>query len=686
MKQRNESNQKRQKQPVWRRVLTVALPVFGALLAAGFIFVCVCYLRIKPFRSVELGSASPQAEAYLRGGEREIAYVKAPEALYRETGDHWLTVKSGGLTLPVLLRVRDRTAPKAEPVETTVSTKTALTPDKLVKHLQDQSVLKLTYVSKPDYGTVGDYDAIVRIEDKSGNETLVHVPVHVRITVDSVVLEAGDPLPELRAFLIDDYDASLLGEIDPSVTTLPGTYPIRILADGVEAESTLIVRDTVAPTAIAKTFVAKPDAVVSPYDLVTDIRDETAVTATFVTPPDSASRKPQTLKIRLTDLGGNETVLTSSLLLSGVTPFALEASDSTLNVTSALEAQAGAEVTLEQPFLPNELGLHLVAVRIGGESNIAVIDVRDTIEPNLMLLEQEWYLNAPEPATFFAQADDFTETEVAYETEPDWTKPTQEVAILATDRGGNTARITFTLTLVPDEEAPILYGVRDRYCYQNETVAYLLDVTAEDNCDGEVEVKVDTSAVDASKLGKYPVTYTAVDRAGNTVSSTVQFTIVPAKIMEGEAEEVAQKILSEIFTDDMTLADQIEVIYNYVFSNIHYVSRSDKTDWRSEAVRGLTTGKGDCFTFYSSARLLLEHTDAQIMSVERVGGRTHHYWLLVNIGTGWYHYDACNAGTGKKRCFMWTNAQTDAASTRFWHYDKSLYPPIATEPYRGGNG
>ena len=161
-------------------------------------------------------------------------------------------------------------------------------------------------------------------------------------------------------------------------------------------------------------------------------------------------------------------------------------------------------------------------------------------------------------------------------------------------------------------------------------------------------------------------------------------TVVAAKVSEEDAEAAAQKVLKQILTDDMSLAQQIEAIYNYVFRNIHYVATSNKTDWRSEAVRGLTTGKGDCFTYYAAARLLLEHTDAQILSVERKGGSTHHYWLLVNIGTGWYHYDACNAGTGKKRCFMWTNAQKDAVSTRFWRYEESLYPPVATQPYRGG--
>ena len=152
--------------------------------------------------------------------------------------------------------------------------------------------------------------------------------------------------------------------------------------------------------------------------------------------------------------------------------------------------------------------------------------------------------------------------------------------------------------------------------------------------------------------------------------------------MKVAGRRVAQEIIAKVLKPGMTLDEQVEALYNYVFKNVHYVGSSNKKDWRSEAVRGLTTGKGDCFTSYACLRLLLEHTGAELMSVERSGGRTHHYWMLVNLGSGWYHVDACNTGKAKKRCFMWTNAQKNKVSKSFWRFDESLYPPIATEPYK----
>ena len=525
----------------------------------------------------------------------------------------------------------------------------------------------------------------MRIEDAGGNTAFVRSKVHVRITADRVEAEAGEPAPEVGAFLLYDCDAKLLTEITEEMMTTPDVYPVRILADGVETESELFVRDTVPPTAAGRTLVAKPGETVLPEDLLTDLADATKITAAFEDEPDPDSRAPQTVRIRLSDLGGNETVVESELLFSDVTPVSIEARAESVAATELLGVDVGVYAVFTEPFTPNTLGTHLVPVQIDGRENLAVIEVHDTAAPELEPAVEQWYLNEPKDAAFFVTVTDATETTVAFSEEPDWSRETQQVTVTAVDAAGNRTEKTFALTLAPDTEPPALYGVRDRYGYFGEAVAYRQDVSAVDACDGAVEVEVDASAVDNSKVGSYPVTYTATDRAGNTVSKTVRFTIVKAKATEAEAEEVAQKILKKILKDDMTLAAQIEAIFDYVFRNVRYSARSDKTDWRSEAVRGLTTGRGDCFTSYASARLLMEHTDAQIMSVERMGGRTRHYWLLVNIGTGWYHFDACNASHGKKRCFMWTNEQTNALSERYWRYDTSLYPPVATERFRGGN-
>ena len=116
----------------------------------------------------------------------------------------------------------------------------------------------------------------------------------------------------------------------------------------------------------------------------------------------------------------------------------------------------------------------------------------------------------------------------------------------------------------------------------------------------------------------------------------------------------------------MSVAEKIKAVYNYCRQKIRYNGDSDKSDWKGEAYRGLTEFKGDCFTYYSAAYLLLSKIDGvEVMSVERLGGLTHHYWCLVNIGTGWYHFDPLVAGHHKHRCFMWTNKQCQV-KPYFW--------------------
>ena len=79
-------------------------------------------------------------------------------------------------------------------------------------------------------------------------------------------------------------------------------------------------------------------------------------------------------------------------------------------------------------------------------------------------------------------------------------------------------------------------------------------------------------------------------------------------------------------------------------------------------------------------RALLDELSVEYMSVKRLGGRTQHFWVIVNIGTGWYHFDPTLAPRHKHKCFMWTNEQCKV-KPYFWRYEQSKYPDIATERF-----
>ena len=686
MKQnRQQENRPKQEHPVRRLVLTLAVPVLALVLAAAFIIISIRYGAVRRSVTIELGEQTPEATAFLRRDTGEAAYETAPEPIYREPGNYRMKVIANGRSVPVILRVRDTQAPTADGPEQTVPAGTKLKPDSLIRDLRDKGLVRVTYEAEPDYFTIGDYEAVVLLEDASGNATRISVPVHVRTAADEITLEAGSPVPKAEDLLIGAYRDVRMTPVTEEMMRTPGEYVIRITADGMESETRLLVRDTIPPTGRGVTRIVKPGTAVTPDMLTADVSDETAVETAFVTQPDPDSLDPQTIQLTLTDRGGNVATVYATLLFSNAVPIGIEARGTGVAISELLEEGTYTEASLDMIYIPDDPGQHVLAVTVDGKRNLALIDVRDTTPPTITVTRSQWYLDTPTAAENLGAADDVTETVLTYLREPDWPKETQQVTFVATDTSGNRGEQTFTLTLTPDAEPPEIYGVRDRWCYVGEPVAYLAEIFAWDDCDGDVAVEVDASEVDASRMGSYSVTYSATDRSGNTATKTALIRIVTSKVEEDRAQEVADEILSKIFTDGMTLAEQIEAIYDYVFKNVHYVATSNKQDWRSEAVRGLTTGKGDCFTSYASARLLLEQTDAQIMSVQRMDTLTHHYWLLVNIGTGWYHFDACRTGVARKRCFMWTDAQTERLSQRYWRYDKTLYPPVATERYDGGN-
>ena len=243
-----------------------------------------------------------------------------------------------------------------------------------------------------------------------------------------------------------------------------------------------------------------------------------------------------------------------------------------------------------------------------------------------------------------------------------------------------------TPTPVPDYEPPVLTGVVNRQFYVGEGISYLKGVTAIDAVDGEVEIIVDRSKVDPKTPGEYEVTYTARDKAGNETSMTAIITLSEVKVTEEQLDEAAEQVLAEITTEDMTMEEKAWEIYKYVNTHVRYWDSSDKKDWRAEAYRGITEGWGDCFTYFSVSQILLTKIGAEILPVELMGGVSRHYWHIINLGGGWYHFDAC-IHIPKFVSFMRTDAELDAfAATQrpgynYYTYDKTKYPEVSTVPF-----
>ena len=155
--------------------------------------------------------------------------------------------------------------------------------------------------------------------------------------------------------------------------------------------------------------------------------------------------------------------------------------------------------------------------------------------------------------------------------------------------------------------------------------------------------------------------------------------------LDDELNELVSGVLDEIITDGMTQLEQARAVFDYVHDSILYTGSSDKSDWETGAYDGLTSGRGDCFTYYAVSRAMLTVLGIDNLAVERVGGETHHFWNLVNCGSGWYHFDACPRSSKLPpfTSFMVTDQQaadfTAAAGRNYYDFDGSLLPERATD-------
>lgn len=461
---------------------------------------------------------------------------------------------------------------------------------------------------------------------------------------------------------------------------VPGEYQVNVKSGLFSHKCTLCIRDTIAPRATVNPVELGYGNLCRPEDFVSDIQDASTVSVVFDKVPDFGQWGEQDVVLLLSDMGENVIRLETKLFITPVLAELLwevgEAAPTADDFTLAgIEKKLlTADIDTTKP------SRQVVSIEVDGVTYDSILSIVDTVPPVVEVRNLNRFTNTPVSAEdFLVSVQDITTVTAAFVQEPDITLVgSQEIGLVFTDESGNEAKASAVLTLEEDTEPPVITGVRDITYVMGTSISYKKNITVSDNSGVELQLNVDNSQVNLEEEGVYPVTYSAVDNSGNTASTTINVTVIAMTYDVNEVYGYADAVLASIFTEGMSQYEKLQAIYNYVKSNVGYISHSDKGDWVKAAYEGLVKKQGDCFVFASTTKVLLDRAGITNMDIEKIPAKSMHYWNLVDIGEGWHHLDT----TPRKDhpvIFYWTEAEMMDYSAKHHNshnYDHDLYPEV----------
>jgi len=454
------------------------------------------------------------------------------------------------------------------------------------------------------------------------------------------VLEAGAAELNANLFLKKSWgNAKLLTDVSGIDLSRPADHALRLRYFGRAYDVTLQIRDTVSPSAEVNPRSMLSMETPRPEDFVLQIHDATDVSVQFVSAPDMSREGEQTVALLLTDESGNTAEVQTTL---------------TVSVDKTAPTMSGVE---DLTFFRGQTPDYLSSVLVSDDFDEAPILTVDDSKVNLTR------------------------------------GGTYEITYYATDFYGNESIATADVTILVDEVAPTIWGVNPISMYAGRTVSYRSGVVVVDDQDDAPTLTVDSSKVNLSQPGVYDVTFTATDAAGNvtTLATTVTVAEEPESLVDADTiNEKADWVLDQILSDGMTDQEKVETIFHWIERNCGYAPTSPKDDWMQVGYGMLVGTPGDCFGYYSVARLLLERAGIPNISVTRLDNPyrdSDHYWNMVSLDGGetYYHFDVTPrpstiAGTWAF-CIV-TDAYLDAwddYAPGYYTRDLSLYPATPEE-------
>ncbi|NLJ41836.1 MAG: DUF5011 domain-containing protein [Clostridiales bacterium] len=499
-----------------------------------------------------------------------------------------------------------------------------------------------------------------------------------------VIMEAGEGEPDISRFLRrDSSQAYFETDVSSIDTTMPGIYKVKIKIGSRTFTSKLIIQDTIPPLADTVDLTIPLGEIVNADAFVTNIEDATKVKVSFLEEPDFTLIGDQSVTLVLEDLGNNKNELEAKLTIAvvhdkvSVNIGAPMPGIEEFMMSRDLQGSLVTDISVINMDYPGE---HDIIINFNGKEYISRLIIIDNVPPTADIVSQEiWLGEEIEAEKLVTNIQDHTSVEVSYRDEPDFNKEGEQIVfVVLEDTSGNRTELGVPLMVIRDTEPPVIKVEDTRTVYIGENVSYKKGVTVTDNRDENPELAIDSSAVNLKKPGTYQVIYTATDSAGNSATKTVDYIVKekPANyVNQEEVEGLADQVLATIITEDMTPREQARAIYDWTKGHIYYTSDyKNHTYWVRGAYDGIKDGRGDCYAFFATAKMLLTRAGIENMDVVKVNGR--HFWSLINLGEGWYHFDTTPRRRGGE-FFMLTDAELHSYSvnngnSHIWDRDK--YP------------
>lgn len=477
--------------------------------------------------------------------------------------------------------------------------------------------------------------------------SVIYIPNRL---VDELTIEAGDFTRLSEEQFIKTKDQGTFSEDVKDIDlTVPGIYTVRVNIGFMTYRSKLIIIDTQKPRVTLRQIISPIGKEIEPEDFVSTAIDNTQLHYEFLEAPDPSVLGIQQVSILISDLGDNRVIETTSVLISKVKEkVTIEAGSPTPVLEDfLLDEKTNEEFITNIQSLKLVVGTYPIEIKVGERTLISQLEVVDTVAPMATLVEVNAFVTDTIPASRFVKdITDASAVTVTYKDNIDLTaqEGTFEPVILLTDAGNNVTELTGKITVIKDIEAPVFSGsgLKDRSVYVGESFNVKSQVYARDNRDGSVSISV-SGSVDFKKVGTYPITFTAKDKAGNVATHKITVTVkthppFEAKGDTGNSElnTVIDRLFAKMLHGDMSKYQITREIYDFG-RTIHYQAGLWESEWTERALFTINNRIGNCYgRMYAMEAMFVR---AGITNRERIKYNGEHSWNQVDIGNGWQNID-----------------------------------------------